>query len=458
MYEQDTIAAIATPVGEGAVAIVRVSGPDAERIASSVFVRAGDKNGRLVSHRLYHGRIQDPGSQKILDEVLLAVMRKPRSYTGEDIVELHCHGGAFVVRRVLELVLAQGARHAEPGEFTKRAFLNGRIDLTQAEAVLDIIRARTEKGVELAVSQAGGELSRWVHELRENLLDIVVQVEAAIDFPEEEIELLRHSELIRQIDSLRVKIEAIIATYDWGRLVRDGARVCICGRPNVGKSSLLNALLGEQRVIVTPVPGTTRDVIEEAINLNGLPVVLWDTAGIRTTVDQVESLGVELSLAHVEKADAAIIVVDGSAEISEDDRRCLRATARKKCLIVINKDDLPQALDGAQLDSAVSGAAVMRVSAKNGTGLSELKHALRELLVDKEVEPPVVLTNLRHRAALAAGNSALSDAVTSLQNRYAPELVAINLQEAMERLEEVVGKTTNQNILERIFSTFCIGK
>lgn len=258
MYEQDTIAAIATPVGEGAVAIVRVSGPDAERIASSVFVRAGDKNGRLVSHRLYHGRIQDPGSQKILDEVLLAVMRKPRSYTGEDIVELHCHGGAFVVRRVLELVLAQGARHAEPGEFTKRAFLNGRIDLTQAEAVLDIIRARTEKGVELAVSQAGGELSRWVHELRENLLDIVVQVEAAIDFPEEEIELLRHSELIRQIDSLRVKIEAIIATYDWGRLVRDGARVCICGRPNVGKSSLLNALAGRRSLArVSATPGKT---------------------------------------------------------------------------------------------------------------------------------------------------------------------------------------------------------
>lgn len=458
MYEQDTIAAIATPVGEGAVAIVRVSGPDAERIGARVFVRGAGKNGKLASHRLYHGRIQDPDSRKFLDEVLLAVMRKPRSYTGEDIVEVYCHGGAFVVRRVLELVLAQGARHAEPGEFTKRAFLNGRIDLAQAEAVLDIIRARTEKGVELAVNQAGGELSQWVHELREYLLEILAQVEAAIDFPEEEIEFLQRPELIGKIDSLRSKIGEIIATYDWGRLLRDGARVCICGRPNVGKSSLLNALLGEQRVIVTPVPGTTRDVIEEAINLDGLPVVLWDTAGIRMTEEQVEKLGVELSLAHVEKSDVAIVVLDGSEKMTEDDLRCLGSTESKKCLIVINKDDLPQALNGAELGRAVSGAELIRVSAKNGTGVNELKQALRELLLNKAIDPPVVLTNLRHRAALVAGNSALSDAVSSLQGGYAPELVAVNLQEAKERLEEIIGKITNDDMLERIFTKFCIGK
>jgi tRNA modification GTPase len=458
MYEQDTIAAIATPVGEGAVAIVRVSGPDAERIAASVFVRGEGKNGKLASHRLYHGRIQDPGSRKFLDEVLLAVMRKPRSYTGEDIVEVYCHGGAFVVRRVLELVLARGARHAEPGEFTKRAFLNGRIDLAQAEAVLDIIQARTETGVELAINQASGELSQWVHELRECLLDILVQVEAAIDFPEEEIEFLHHPELIRKIDSLRSKIGKIIATYDWGRILRDGARVCICGRPNVGKSSLLNALLGEQRVIVTPVPGTTRDVIEEAVNLDGLPVVLWDTAGIRLTEDQVEKLGVELSLAHVEKSDAAIVVLDGSEKISEDDFRCLDSTKSKKRLIVLNKNDLPLAVDVGELGQATSGAALFRVSAKNGEGLDELKQSLRELLLNKEVEAPVVLTNLRHRAALVASDAALTDAVSSLRGGNAPELVAVNLQEAKERLEEIFGKITNDNILERIFSSFCIGK
>ena len=458
MYEQDTIAAIATPVGEGAVAIVRVSGPDAERIAAEVFVRAEGKNGRLASHRLYHGKIQDPGSKKIFDEILLAVMRKPRSYTGEDVVELYCHGGTFVVRRVLELVLSRGVRHAEPGEFTKRAFLNGRIDLAQAEAVLDIIRARTEKGVELAVHQASGELSTWVHELREDLLEILVQVEAAIDFPEEEIELLQQSELIGKIESLRSKIGEIITTYDWGRLLRDGARVCICGKPNVGKSSLLNALLGEQRVIVTPIPGTTRDVIEEAVDLDGLPVVLWDTAGIRMTQDQVEKLGVEFSLAHLEKADAAIVVLDGSSELTADDLSCLKRTTSKKRLIVLNKNDLPLAVDIAVLDKAVSGTELIHLSATRGTGLDGLKRSLRKLLLNTEVEPSVVLTNLRHRAALVGGNQALSLAVDSLQARCAAEFVAVSLQEASERLEEIVGQLTNDDILERVFSKFCIGK
>jgi tRNA modification GTPase len=458
MYEQDTIAAIATAVGEGAVAIVRVSGPDAERIATSVFVRAEGKNGKLASHRLYHGRIHDPKSQLVLDEVLMAVMRKPRSYTGEDVVEVYCHGGAFVVQRVLELILSHGVRHAEPGEFTKRAFLNGRIDLAQAEAVLDIIRARTDKGADLAVSQASGELSHWVHQLREELLDILAQVEAAIDFPEEDIELLQRSELIKKVDSLRFRISEIIATYDWGRLLRDGAKVCICGRPNVGKSSLLNALLGEQRVIVTPVPGTTRDVIEEGVNLNGLPVVLWDTAGIRLSEDQVEKLGVALSLEHVEKADAAIVVLDGSVKIAQDDLRCLELTESKKRLIVLNKNDLPQALDVAELGRALEGAVFVVVSAVSGIGLGELKRSLRELLLSTVAEPTMVLSNLRHKAALLAGNQALGEAVSSLQNRCAPELVAVNLQEAQERLEEITGRFTNEDILEHIFRNFCIGK
>jgi tRNA modification GTPase len=458
MYEQDTIAAVATPVGEGAVAIVRVSGPDAERLATTVFVRAGGKNGELASHRLYHGRILDPRSKAFLDEVLIAVMRKPHSYTGEDVVEVHCHGGVFVVRRVLELILSQGARHAEPGEFTKRAFLNGRIDLAQAEAVLDLIRARTDRGVELAINQACGELSQWVHELREDLLDILVQVEAAIDFPEEEIELLKRPDLIGKIASLSSKIREIIATYDWGRLLREGARVCICGRPNVGKSSLLNALLGEQRVIVTPVPGTTRDVIEESINLNGLPVALWDTAGIRVAEDDVEKLGVELSMRYVDKADAAVVVLDGSAAMTDDDRQCLRWTAGKKRLIVINKNDLPQVLDLGGGDRRIANAEVIYVSAMSGKGLKHLRDSLRDLLLDMAIAPPVVLTNLRHRAALVAGDQALSEAVNSVENGDAAEFVAVSLQAARERLEEITGKITNDDILERVFSQFCIGK
>jgi len=458
MREQDTIAAIATPVGEGAVAIVRMSGPDAERIAAEIFVRSGGKNSRLATHRLYHGKIQDPLSTKIFDEVLLTVMRQPRSYTGEDVVELYCHGGVFVVRRVLELVLSRGARHAEPGEFTKRAFLNGRIDLAQAEAVLDIIRARTEKGVELAMHQAGGDLSQWVQELRDDLLEILVQVEAAIDFPEEEVELLQHSELISKVEALRSKMAEIIATYDWGRLLREGARVCICGRPNVGKSSLLNALLGERRALVTPVPGTTRDVIEEAVNLAGLPVVLWDTAGIRTTDDQVEKLGVELSLSHLDKADAAIVVLDRSEPLAADDYLCLRATASKKRLVVLNKSDLTAAVQDVASDSIVGNSAVLNVSAMQGAGIAELMYSLRKLLLQAEVEPSVVLTNLRHKATLVAGCDALTASVDSLRQRCAAELIAVSLQEAKERLEEIVGTITTDDVLERIFSKFCIGK
>jgi tRNA modification GTPase len=458
MYEQDTIAAIATAAGEGAVAIVRVSGPDAERVAKNVFVRGAGKSGKLASHRLYHGKIHDPRSRAMIDEVLVALMRKPRSYTGEDVVELYCHGGAFVVRRVLELVLSQGVRHAEPGEFTKRAFLNGRIDLAQAEAVLDIIRARSEKAVGLAVKQAAGELSHWVQDLREQLLDILSQVEAAIDFSEEDIELLENSALINRIDSLRFRIDELIATYDWGRLLRDGAKVCICGRPNVGKSSLLNALLREQRVIVTSIPGTTRDVIEEGLNLDGLPLVLWDTAGIRSSDDEVERLGVQFSLKHVEEADAAMVVLDGSTAISGDDLHCLRLTEGKKRLVVVNKNDLLQIPTDAELNRAAAGDKLIRISAMNGTGLQALEQSLRELLLQTEAKPTVVLSNVRHKAALVSGNEALGEAVMALQSRCAAELVAVNLQVAKERLEEITGAVNNDDILERIFSHFCVGK
>jgi len=458
MYEQDTIAAIATAVGEGAVAIVRVSGPDAERIATSVFVRAQGKNGKLASHRLYHGKIQDPRSNKFLDEVLLAVMRKPRSYTGEDIVEVHCHGGTFVVRRVLELMLSQGARHAERGEFTKRAFLNGRFDLAQAEAVLDLIGARTDKGIELALNQVGGGLSEWMRELREELLAILVQIEAAIDFPEEEIELLQRRELIAKVEHLRQIIGDILASYEWGRLFREGARVCICGRPNVGKSSLLNALLGEDRVIVTDVPGTTRDVIEESINLDGLPVVLWDTAGISETDDRIEQIGVNLTRRYLEKSDAALVVLDGSESFAPVDLALLESLNGKNALIVINKSDLSQRLDVGELKNRGFLQAIASVSAKTGSGIEGLKEQLRNLIVDCPEEPPVVLTNIRHKAALARSDTALSDALVTLAKNCPPEFVAIELSEAREALEEIIGLINSDDILKSIFEKFCIGK
>jgi tRNA modification GTPase len=458
MYEEDTIAAIATPPGEGGIAIIRISGVGAENIATKIFARAHGKNGRLASHRLYHGAIHDPKTNGKVDEVLLTIMRKPRSYTGEDVVEIHCHGGAFLVRKILGLALSQGARQAEPGEFTKRAFLNGKMDLSQAEAVLDLIRARTDKAADLALTQSAGELSKWVHDLREELLDIMVQVEAAIDFPEEEIELLKRQDVIQKIDDLRAKIANIINTYAWGRLFREGARVCLCGRPNVGKSSLLNALLGEERVIVTPIPGTTRDVIEEAINLDGLPVVLWDTAGICKTDDQVERMGVNLSRQYLEKADAVVIVLDGSTPLTEADQDLLRGVGAKKNLIAVNKRDLPQALSIDDLSQFSGSSAIACVSAKLGDGIDDLKKKLRELVIGSQMEPAIVLTNLRHRNALLRGEGALKHAVTTLEEGYATEFVGVDLSEACDAFGEIIGTITNEDILERIFKEFCIGK
>ena len=430
MYTEDTIAAIATPAGEGGIGVVRISGSDAERIAGILFVRDAGKNGRLKSHVLYYGAIRDPKTNKDLDQVLLTIMRKPRSYTGEDVVEVHCHGGVFVVRRILGLVLSEGARHAEPGEFTKRAFLNGRVDLTQAEAVVDLIAARTEKGADVALAQVKGQLSNWVGDLREELIDILAQVEAAIDFPEEDIEFLDRPALIAKINRLREKIITITATYDWGRLIREGATVCICGRPNVGKSSLFNALLGAERVIVTPTPGTTRDVIEESINLDGLPVVLWDTAGIRETVDQVEQIGVGLSIQHFEKSDAIVVVLDGSAALTDDDKVFLLSVKDKKGLIAINKIDLEQAVDLNELRQLAGNKKSVMLSAKQGHGVQELKSSLRELILHADREPVFVLTNLRHKIALQRGEQALGEAISALSEMRPPELVAVTLQQA----------------------------
>jgi len=457
MYEETTIAAIATPPGEGGVAIVRISGPEAERIAARIFERAGKTGERLRSHRLYHGKIRHPRSARILDEVLLTMMRRPRSYTGEDVVEIHCHGGAFLVRQVLELVLSEGARQAEPGEFTKRAFLNGRMDLAQAEGVLDLIRARTEKSAALALDQTGGALSHRVGELREALLDILVHVEAAIDFPEEEIELLPRRELIDKLGALKSIIDQISATYDWGRLFREGASVTLCGRPNVGKSSLLNALLGEDRAIVTPIAGTTRDVIEETLNLDGLPVVLGDTAGLRETDNPIESLGIDFTRRHLEKSDAVIVVLDGSEPLGRDDEILLRLVGNKKFIVAVNKSDLPQAID-AQCLADFHCPNRVSVSARTGHGISHLKKALRDLLVDTEIEAPAVVSNLRHRGALLRSSDALAKAAAALDEKFAPEFVAIDLNDAREALEEITGAIRNDDILERIFYNFCIGK
>ena len=458
MYREDTIAAVATPPGEGGVAIVRLSGPDAERIAREIFFRSGGKDGTLRSHTLHRGSIRDPRTGALVDEALAVLMRRPKSYTGEDVVEFHCHGGQLVTRRVLELALARGARQAEPGEFTQRAFLNGRVDLAQAEAVLDLTQARTETGMRLALEQMHGGLSQWVATLREELLDILAEVEAAIDFSEEEIEHVPQRKLLAQIDALKDRIAGIVASYEWGRLHREGARVCIAGRPNVGKSSLLNALLGAERVIVTPVPGTTRDVIEESVNLGGLPVALWDTAGIRDTDNPIERAGIDFTRKHLDAADAALVVFDGSEPHTPEDESLMRAVRDKKGLLVLNKNDLPGRLDRSWLAEAAPDKAIVSVSAKRGAGLDELKETLRELLLAAPAEPAIVLTNARHKAALERSADGLVAAAAGVRHGISPELIGIELLHAKEGLEGVVGMVDNESILEHIFSKFCIGK
>ncbi len=458
MYKEDTIAAVATPVGEGGVAIVRVSGPEAERIGQDIFQRRGSGNGRLQSHMLHHGTIRDPKNGMVLDDVLTTLMRCPHSYTGEDVLEVHCHGGSFVSRQILETVLNCGARHAEPGEFTKRAFLNGRLDLAQAEGVLDLIHARTEKGMQLAVGQVRGELSKWVEELREELVGIMVQVEAAIDFPEEELELLKRDELAGKIDSLMRKISTIIDSYDWGRLFREGVKVCIAGRPNVGKSSLINALLGEERVIVTPIPGTTRDFIEESLNLDGLRIVLWDTAGIREGRNEIERIGVGFSMKKLEEAQGFIFVLDGSLPLTQEDRTIMAAVRGKKGIVVVNKSDLPNELSTKELKCLAPSHEIVALSAKKGDGINELKKTLRSCFLGGQPEPEIVVTNLRHKTALEKSATSLLEASKSLRGEITTEMVAVDLQETNQHLGEVIGIVTNDDILERVFSQFCIGK
>ena len=455
MYRADTIAAVATPPGEGGVAMVRLSGPDAKRIGREILVR---KDADWESHRLYHGRVRDPGSGAVVDEVMFAFLREPRSYTGEDTVEIHCHGGPYVVRQVLGLALGCGARHAEPGEFTKRAFLNGRLDLAQAEAVLDLIRSRTDKAAGIALGHMDGGLSQEVQTLREQLVDTLVQVEAAIDFPEEEIELLQREALSRKVAEVVERVSALADSYEWGRLIREGVRVCIVGRPNVGKSSLLNALLGVDRAIVTSTPGTTRDFIEETVNLNGLPVVLWDTAGIRDRSEGVEQMGIDVTLKRLAESQGCMLVLDGSAPLAAEDMDVMERVCGMAGLVVVNKSDLEQRIDFSAVAGRLPELRRVAVSALTGQGLDALKGSLRDCFLDSVEEPEIVVTNVRHKAALDRARASLVEVHRAIDQGLPPDIVAVDLQEARDSLEEIIGTVTNEDILDRIFSQFCIGK
>lgn len=458
IYESDTIAAIATPMGEGGIGIVRLSGPHCCEIAERIFKRKAA--GPWDSHRLYYGHVVDPLTGEAVDEALCVLMKAPRSYTREDVLEIHCHGGSLVTQRVLELVLREGARPAEPGEFTKRSFLNGRIDLTQAEAVIDLIRAKSPAGQTAATEQLTGRLYNRLREVKDKLCAVLAHSEAYIDFPEEDIELSTREEFLRILSDAGDLLKGLISSYEEGKVYRDGLSIVIAGRPNVGKSSLLNLLLKEKRAIVTSVPGTTRDIIEEYMNIKGVPIRLADTAGIRETDDLVEKEGVRLAREVLDRADIAIFVVDGSRPLDSEDVRLAGELNRKRYILVINKSDLPRALAEADIGKLQREMPAVFISAARGNGIETLYDAiLKEALHGRrEAAGGLVLTRARHRDALQKALNSISSCTEGIKESVSPEFYTVDLREALNSIGDVVGETTPDDILDRIFSEFCLGK
>ncbi len=461
MTQADTIAAIATPPGTGGIGIVRASGPGAERIARALF-RPRKPADAFRSHRLAHGDIVCPATGRVLDEVLAALMRAPHSFTGEDTLEIHCHGGPLIVEEVLLAVLRAGARPAEPGEFTRRAFLNGRLDLAQAEAVQEMIAARSQRGLDLALGHLRGDLSRLIEELRASILDILTLLEAEIDFQEEDgVDAAPRDALLDRLRDITARIGALTATYGEGRMIRDGARVVITGKANVGKSSLFNRLLGENRAIVTPHAGTTRDFIEEGAIIRGIPVRYVDTAGIREAQDPAEKEGIDRVWQQAASADVVLILLDGSSPLTSEDRDILAANRDRDVVVAVNKSDLPAVLKTETLPEAIAGCPIFRVSAKTGEGTAALRDALYAALgrtCGGEGRAGAVLTNLRHKVALERAFASLRTAEQGLSGGLSPEFAAFDLREALAALGEVTGQAITEEVLDRIFLTFCIGK
>jgi tRNA modification GTPase len=467
----DTIAAIATPPGEGAIGMVRMSGPAAQRIAAALFRPAGvgrhPSHRRWRSHRLYHGHIVDPAGDRVVDEVLLAYMRAPRSYTGQDVVEISGHGGGTSVREILRLVVAAGARPAERGEMTLRAFLAGRIDLAQAEAVADVVRARTPAALSLATRQLAGALSGAVGAIRHEVLAVFAQMEASIDFVEEDVPSVSVADVLVPLRRAAGQLDALLATARAGQLHREGFRVALVGCPNAGKSSLLNALLQSDRAIVTPIAGTTRDVIEETIDVEGIPVVLADTAGIVETDDPVERIGVERSLDTLRLADLAVLVIDRSTALSEGEAELCRMVgqqlASRPAIVVLAKADLPARTDMSDVLSVLPDVPVVQLSSHTGEGLGELRAVIQHTALGTSSAPsPVghdaVVASARHRAALERARLAIQDAIRGLEHGVQLDLTCIDLRACVAALGEITGETVTDDLLTEIFSQFCIGK
>lgn len=459
--EFDTIAAISTPPGEGAISIVRLSGEQAISIADAVFQSGKKKLIDMSSHTIHYGHIFDPEKYQMMDEVMVSIMRKPKTFTREDIVEINCHGGIVVVNQILQLVLRQGARLAEPGEFTKRAFLNGRVDLSQAEAVMDLIRAKTDKAMNLAINQLDGNLSRLIRQLRQEILETLAQVEVNIDYPEyDDVEELTTRLLLEKANQVQKQIQALLQTAQQGKILREGLSTAIIGRPNVGKSSLLNHLLREEKAIVTDIAGTTRDVIEEYVNVRGVPLKLVDTAGIRETEDIVEKIGVERSRKALSEADLILLVLNQSESLTTEDKQLLDITSGNKRIILLNKTDLPSRINQEDLVPYLENEPALPISVLTSEGLDQLEQAIADLFFggntgDKDAS---YLSNTRHIALLEKAEHSLAEVIQGIESGMPVDLVQIDMTRCWDYLGEIVGDSVQDELITQLFSQFCLGK
>lgn len=461
MYIDDTIAAIATPPGIGGVGIIRVSGKDSFAIVNTLFKSAGTVPlGERPNRTIQYGTIVDPGSNKTIDEVLLLLMHGPHSYTAEDVVEIQCHGGIVPVRQILKLLVNQGVRMAEAGEFTKRAFMNGRIDLTQAEAIIDIIEAKTEDSLSLAVAQLDGTVSKFVSDVREQLIAMIAHLEVTIDYPEEDIEDVTSQEVREQLEPILTYMDELLATANTGRLIRDGIMTVIVGRPNAGKSSLMNALLRENRAIVTDIPGTTRDSIEEFMTIEGISLRLIDTAGIRDTDDTVEALGVERARQYIDKADIVLCVIDASTPLTDEERHILTSVSGLNTIVLLNKSDMGLAISSESIASMGSFTAIETISAKDGEGTAVLSKWVKELVYGGQVKQTndAMISNVRHISLMEQAKEQIEQAITSIDAGMPVDFIATDLRSAWELLGDITGDSIRESMVDELFSRFCLGK
>jgi len=457
----DTIAAISTMPGEAGIGIVRISGKDSIKIVSKIFKPFKEKNlYNVKSHTLHYGHIYDPLSGEIYDEVLVSIMKENKSYTKEDIVEINCHGGFVVTSKILELVLLNGARIAEPGEFTKRAFLNGRIDLSQAEAVIDIIRSKTFLANKYAQKQLTGGIKSEIFSIKNKIVDVLVHLLALIDFPEEDVEDFEYKELYNSLSASLNDINKLISSSERGRIIRDGLRTAIIGKPNVGKSSILNALVRENKAIVTDIPGTTRDLIEEYINIKGIPIKLIDTAGIRNTDELVEKIGVSKSKEVLKEADIVLFVLDNSRELDQNDLEIFEIIPQKNTIFILNKVDLPSNIDFNLLDNLIKNGILIEISAVNKIGIDKLEDTIYNLVFNENItlENEVIITNTRQKEALISAKNFLESGISAIENGFSEDLIAIDLNNALEQLGKITGETASEDLIDEIFKRFCVGK